>query len=262
MCRTLNPEPGMLPPRMSNDTPEQKKAATLDKGDVCAVIVAAGAGRRMKSQIPKQFLPLGGKPVLARTVKAFAECTAVDRIVVVVAAGDFDHCRRAVLPVAGCKKPLTMAEGGGHRAESVFNGLEAAGVETGLVVIHDGVRPLIRSEQIAAVVEKARESGACILAAPVFDTLKKVSPTGKIQHTVDRTDLWAAQTPQAFRFDLIRRAHLRAKQAGASVTDDAQLVERMDRTVSVVAGGRFNLKITTEDDLKTAEALLVALGGG
>jgi len=213
----------------------------------------------MGSDVPKQHLSLAGRPVLAHTVSVFARCPEIDRIVVVVANEDVSFCRDSVLPGAGGSKPLFLAEGGVHRADSVFSGIEAAGAGTGIVVIHDGVRPLVHRDQIGMVIAGARENGACILACPVFDTLKRVSGDGQVTQTVDRTGLWTAQTPQAFRYELIRKAHLSAQKSGTAVTDDAQLLERLDLPVQVVRGDGFNLKITTPQDLKMAEALLGAM---
>ncbi len=244
---------------MIDSTAKENEIGSRPAGDVCAVIVAAGRGLRMNAAVPKQFLPMAGKPVLAHTISAFGACRDIDRIVVVAAREDFSLCQDTVFPAADCRKPLFLVEGGVHRADSVFSGIEAAGADTGIVVIHDGVRPLVRPEQIGAVVAEAEKNGACILAAPVFDTLKKVSGDGQVMQTVDRIGLWTAQTPQAFRYELIRKAHLSAQKSGTVVTDDAQLLERLDLPVRVVRGDGFNLKITAPEDLKTAEALLGAM---
>lgn len=244
---------------MTDSTTQQKKPFVRQTGDVCAIIVAAGQGIRMKSDVRKQFLPLAGKPVLVHTLSAFARSPDIDRIVVVVAKEDFSLCRDTLLPAVEGSKPLFLAQGGAHRADSVFSGIEAAGTGAGIVVIHDGVRPLVRGDQIGRVVAGARENGACILASPVFDTLKRVSGGGQVLQTVDRTGLWTAQTPQAFQYELIHRAHLDARNSGVSVTDDAQLLERLAVPVRVAAGGGFNLKITTAEDLKMAEALLTVM---
>jgi 2-C-methyl-D-erythritol 4-phosphate cytidylyltransferase len=244
---------------MIDSTSKEHQIPAPPDGDVCAVIVAGGRGIRMRSDVPKQYLPLSGRPVLAHTILAFDACRDIDRIVVVTAREDFSLCRDAVFPAAACSKPIFLAEGGAHRTDSVFNGIEAAGPATGIVVIHDGVRPLIRPAQIGAVVAGAKKNGACILAAPVFDTLKKVSAAGRVMQTVDRAGLWTAQTPQALYYSLIRDAHISARQSGASVTDDAQLLERLDLPVQIVSGDGFNLKITAPEDLKMAEALLAAM---
>ena len=227
-------------------------------GDVCAIIVAAGRGRRMQSGTPKQYLPLAGRPVLAHTIDAFSACRKIDRIVVVAARQDFERFEKNVLPAVRDDKPPILVEGGMHRGDSVYRGLEAAGSGTGIAVIHDGVRPLIRSGQIAAVVSEARQAGACILAARAFDTLKQVDDCGSVCATIDRSRIWMAQTPQAFHFQRIWEAHRKARSAGFTATDDAQLLEWMHLPVRIVEGDAFNLKITTARDLQVAEALLTA----
>ena len=220
------------------------------------MIVAAGRGARMNSPVPKQFLPLAGKPVLAHAIGAFSACARIDRIVLVAASGDLSRIETSILPSAGGGKPLACVEGGEQRQDSVYRGLVAAGNRTRIAVIHDGVRPLIRPDQIDRVLSVAENKGAAILAARAFDTLKTVSEDGRIGETLDRRRIWAAQTPQAFRFGLIWEAHEKARQAGISATDDAQLLERAGVPVWAVEDDGFNLKITTARDLTIAEALL------
>lgn len=235
-----------------------KKESSSSSGDVCAVIVAAGQGRRMDGRIPKQFLPIAGKPVLAHTIAVFCASPSVDRIVVVAGPDQLERCKKSVLPQAGCTKPLALVRGGACRGDSVFAGLAAAGPGTGIVVVHDGVRPLVRPDQIARVVSVAAKTGACILAVPAHDTLKRVEEGDRISETLDRSRIWMAQTPQAFRYDLLWDAHRAAREERISATDDAQLLERMRLPVSVVEGDRFNLKITTAQDLQIVEAVLTA----
>ncbi len=237
-------------------SPDRQEFQGSTSGDVCAVIVAAGRGLRMNSRIPKPYLPLAGKPVLAHTIGAFLDCPHVDRMVVVLAGNDLERFERSVLPEVAVAKPLTWVEGGEHRGDSVYKGLQSAGGGTGIVVIHDGVRPLIRPGMIGRVVAVAREKGACILAARAFDTLKQVDENGCVTETLDRGRIWAAQTPQAFRFHLIWKAHEKAREQAFSGTDDAQLLERLHLPVHVLEGDPFNLKITTGRDLQVAEALL------
>ncbi|MGD8369046.1 MAG: 2-C-methyl-D-erythritol 4-phosphate cytidylyltransferase [Desulfobacterales bacterium] len=230
-------------------------------GDVCAVIVAAGRGLRMNTEIPKQYLPLDGKPVLAHSIGAFLDCPHIDRIVVVVARDDVERFENSVLSRVSAGKPLAWVEGGDHRGESVYRGLQFAGGRTGIVVIHDGVRPLIRPAMIGRVVAVAKEKGACILAAKAIDTLKRVDENGCVRETLDRSRIWTAQTPQAFPFFQIRDAHEKARAQGIAVTDDAQLLERLNLPVHIVEGDPSNLKITTARDLQVAEALLAAGNG-
>jgi 2-C-methyl-D-erythritol 4-phosphate cytidylyltransferase len=212
----------------------------------------------MNSEIPKQYLPLAGKPVLAHTIGAFLDCPQIDRIVVVVARKDFERLENSVLPEVAHDKPLTWVEGGEHRGDSVYRGLRSAGNSTGIVVIHDGVRPLVRPGLIGKTVSVAKKKGACILASRAVDTLKRVGEDGSISETLDRSRIWTAQTPQAFTFSQICHAHEKAREIGISATDDAQLLERIHLPVYVVEGDPFNLKITTARDLEVAEALLAA----
>jgi 2-C-methyl-D-erythritol 4-phosphate cytidylyltransferase len=220
---------------------------------ICAIIVAGGSGSRLPGALRKQYRPLAGQAVLARTLAIFEASPEVDRLLLVVPGEDVDYCRENFLAAPG--KPVELVAGGRERQESVYHGLCRCprGAED-LVVIHDAVRHL------AACVAGARRWGASILAVPAVDTLKQVGPDGRIEATRDRRNLWLAQTPQAFRTRLIFQAHERARRDGIVATDDAQLVERLGAPVHVVAGSRTNLKITTAEDLLLAEALLQAGG--
>ena len=151
---------------------------------------------------------------------------------------------------------IRLVPGGAERQDSVFNGLQAAGDGPGVVVIHDGVRPFVSARQIAACAENALKYGACILGIPAQDTLKRTDAHGDIRETVKRDWLWLAQTPQAFRIDLIKSAHEAARSNGVSGTDDAFLVEQIGIPVKMIKGSPLNIKITTEDDLLLAEAIL------
>ena len=153
---------------------------------------------------------------------------------------------------------ITLIPGGDRRQTSVYNGLQQIGSNCRIVVIHDGVRPFVRPDEINACIDGALEFGACILAVPAHDTLKRVNRSGRIVNTVARDTIWLAQTPQAFRHDLIQKAHRRARVEGFEGTDDASLVERLDETVVIHPGSRRNLKITDEEDLIIARALLDA----
>jgi len=224
--------------------------------EIFSVIVAAGKGVRMGGTLGKQFLPLGGRPILAHTLYGFNKSELIDRIVIVLSAGDIDYFKTEVLSKLTLSKEIQVVTGGAHRQDSVYNGLRQIQAKDGIVLIHDGVRPFVRPEQIAATVEKARETGACILALPVADTLKRVAEDRRIQSTLERKSVWMAQTPQVFRFSIIWQAHQAARKAGYSGTDDAQLVERLGLPVTVVRGSRSNIKITTPEDLALAEAIL------
>jgi 2-C-methyl-D-erythritol 4-phosphate cytidylyltransferase len=221
-----------------------------------AIIVAAGKGLRMRAQMPKQYLPLNGIPVLARTIGAFARCPHIGKIIVVIPPGDQPHCRQHILPLVQTEKAIRLVEGGRERQDSVFNALNVIREKTDLVAIHDGVRPMITTDQITACITAADNSGACIMALPVTDTVKQVTRERTIARTVDRSDLWLAQTPQVFRHEIILEAHRKARREGFIGSDDAMLVERAGHPVRVVRGHKDNLKLTTQEDIALAEYLL------
>ncbi len=221
-----------------------------------AIIVSAGKGVRMNRTIPKQYLLLQGRPVLCHTVMAFSKCPEVDKIVLVVPEKDIQYCREQILSGLRIDTPVKVLAGGKRRQDSVFNGILSIDDRDAIVVIHDGVRPLIRPEMISRCINKAKISGACILGVPLQDTLKTVDCDSLIQTTINRESLWTAQTPQAFHYQLIRDAHEAAAKAGVEATDDAALLERMGLSVNIVLSTGNNLKITTNDDLLLADALL------
>ena len=223
---------------------------------VNAVIVAAGKGRRMRHDRPKQFLPLAGRPLLLRTLDRFARVDVIRRVVVVTSAADRAECR-ALLDADGPRTtPAVVVEGGARRQDSVRCGLAALDAACDIVVIHDAARPFVNVETIAHSIRTAAETGAALVATPARDTLKRVGPDATVSATLSRQDVWLAQTPQTFQVDLIREAHRRAQEQGVTETDDAGLVERLGRPVRIVPGDALNFKITTRDDLILAEALL------
>jgi len=225
---------------------------------VFAVIVAAGAGKRMGGAVPKQYLALKDRPILRLTLAAVRACERINRIFLVVPEKDFDFCRREVLAGMPSREDMQLVAGGSTRQESVYNGLSAVNDPHGVVVIHDGVRPFVRAEQIEACIDQTAEHGACVLGIPAHDTLKKVSRTGIIEETIARDAVWLSQTPQAFRYSLIKKAHEEARKSGYSGSDDAVLVERLGLTVRIITGSRYNIKITTKEDLLLAGALVGA----
>lgn len=221
-----------------------------------AVIVAAGRGLRMGGPLRKQYLELDGLPILSHTLRIFDLSRHFTAIVLVVPESEFDFCEEKVLSPIAPETPVRLVSGGAVRQESVCNGLRSLPASTGLVAIHDGVRPLVTHERLRTCMKEAEIHGACILGMPVSDTLKSVSEAGAIRHTVDRENVWMAQTPQVFRYDMILNAHEHAARAGISATDDAMLMEKAGHRVLIIPGGRHNIKITTPDDLLLAEALL------
>lgn len=226
-----------------------------------ALIVAAGKGVRMKGKVRKQYRDLAGRPILAHTLEAFDGCRLIARILLVVPAGDVDYCREMIRSDPTLKKRVDLVSGGKDRQGSVYNGLMAIGemgnadsVET--IVIHDGVRPFVTDQQIAACITGAKDGGACILGLPVHDTVKQVNTSGTIERTLERDAIWLAQTPQAFRYHLIMEAHIQAKHEGYSATDDASLVERLGEEIKIIPGDRYNIKITRREDVDMANAIL------
>ncbi|MDP2660487.1 MAG: 2-C-methyl-D-erythritol 4-phosphate cytidylyltransferase [Dehalococcoidia bacterium] len=219
-------------------------------GRVGSVIVAAGSGERMGGA-DKLFAPLAGEPVLAHTLRAFHACGAIDEIVLVLSPKNLAQ-GRLLVEQRGWWKVNEICLGGAERQDSVREGLaRLKGCEW--VVIHDGARPLVSQQLIICGLEEARDCGAAIAAVPVKDTLKVVGPRLEVERTPDRSSLWAVQTPQVFRYDLIWDAYTRSQ---APAPDDAVLVERLGHKVKVYMGSYDNLKITTQEDLAIAETLL------
>lgn len=229
-------------------------------GRVYAVIAAGGRGRRVGADRNKVLLPLAGRPVLAHTLAAFEAAGAVDAVVLVAAAEDLDRCGHLVAE-AGFGKVEAVVPGGPERQDSVARGLEAVGADADVVVVHDGARPLVTAEVIAAAVDGARRWGAVAAAMPVRDTVKIVDAGGVVVSTPDRDRLWAAQTPQAFRAALLREAYEWAARSGYRGTDEASLVEAAGFRVMVIPGREDNIKITTAADFRVAEAYLALREG-
>jgi 2-C-methyl-D-erythritol 4-phosphate cytidylyltransferase len=223
-----------------------------------AIIPAAGSGSRFGGQIPKQFVEIAGAPVIVHTLRRFDECDEIGAIIIALRPEEIERFELS-LPAHGIRKPVLLVGGGAERGDSILNALEAAKeFRPEIVAVHDAVRPFVTPERISAVIARAREIGAAILALPATDTIKEVE-NGLIRRTIDRRVIWRAQTPQAFRYDLLLRANEEARAAGlpsATVTDDAFLVERLGLAVAVVEGSPNNIKITTPEDLILAEKLL------
>jgi 2-C-methyl-D-erythritol 4-phosphate cytidylyltransferase len=215
------------------------------------VIAAAGSGKRFGTDIPKQFHTIGGKPILVHTLEKFESCVAVDEIVV-VASNDRLEFTEQLVSDAGFSKVIKIVAGGDTRTRSVANGFAAVSPEAEIVAVHDAARPFVTPEEIAAVIEKAAETGAACLVGAVVDTIKEVSD-GTIVRTIDRVKLRRALTPQAFRYSVLEKA---LADAAGDATDEAMLVEMLGVAVACVEGGGRNIKITTPDDILIAEAFL------
>lgn len=220
------------------------------------IIPAAGFGKRM-GDVKKPYLDLAGKPILAHTLMAFQRCSLVDEIVVVVAAGDERECVQNVIIPYGIDKARQVVAGGETRQWSVFNGLQNVSSDTDMVMVHDCARPFVTEDMIQNTVDAATECGAATVAVPVKDTIKEADDDSFVARTLDRQRLWSIQTPQTFRYDLLLRAHLQAREKNIQATDDASLIEELGgHQVKLVMGGYQNIKITTPDDLIVARVIL------
>jgi 2-C-methyl-D-erythritol 4-phosphate cytidylyltransferase len=224
--------------------------------NVIILVPAAGTGSRMGTAVNKQYLTLADRPILAHTLNLFDLHPAVDRIHLISPTAEIAYCRREVVERYAFAKVRSIIAGGAERQDSVRNGLlECDAAADDIVLIHDGARPFFPPALLPAVVASAARVGACVVGVPVKDTIKEVA-AGQICGTPDRSRLWQAQTPQAFRFALIRDAHVQAVQDGFRGTDDASLVERLGHPVAILEGSYRNIKITTPEDLILAEAFL------
>ena len=221
---------------------------------VTAIVIAAGLGSRMghTNSVPKPLLPILGKPILTYTLLAFEAAQEVSDVVLVVGEEERQRFRAMVDAEPDIRKVRAIVTGGRRRQDSTAAGLAHVPDETDLVIVHDGVRPFVTNEQITAVISAAARTGAALLALRCLDTVKRIAG-GRVLHTLDRTDLWLVQTPQAFQKDLLERALAQAQADGMTASDDAVLVERLGAPVEVVAGAVENLKITTTSDLALAE---------
>lgn len=206
----------------------------------------------MESSIPKQYLSLGGKPILAQTLQVFEECPAVDGIYVIVPQDQLDMVQKDIVEKYEFNKVLKLVRGGKMRQQSVWNGLRAIRSECSIVVVHDGVRPLISRRLIEKSIEEAQKHGAAVVGVPARDTVKRVTKGKKVQ-TLPREEIWLAQTPQSFQFPLLMKAFQKAQQEDIWGTDDSFLVERLGHPVIMVEGDYSNIKITTPEDLSMAE---------
>ncbi|MEK6336103.1 MAG: 2-C-methyl-D-erythritol 4-phosphate cytidylyltransferase [Acidobacteriota bacterium] len=221
-----------------------------------AIVVAAGSGTRLGGNRPKQFLDLGGVPIIIHALRQFERSLVINEIIAVLPAGETAGFSSQAQQF-GLQKLSRVVAGGKTRAQSVQRGLAIIG-EAEIVSVHDGVRPFVTTEEIGRVIEAAQTSGAAILVAPVADTIKEVEG-GRIIGTAPRNQLRRALTPQCFRLDILKRAYealAECEAAGLEVTDESFLVERLGVEIIAVEGSGRNIKITREEDLVLAEVLL------
>ena len=226
-----------------------------------AIVLAAGRGKRMGRSVPKQFLEIDGKPILYYSLKQM-EDSFVDEIILVTGESDVNYCQKEIVERFGFRKVSRVVAGGAERYHSVYNGLKAVG-HCDFVFIHDGARPFLDCDILQRNLDMVEQYGACVTGMPVKDTIKISNAEGFVAETPSRDVLWQIQTPQTFRYNIVREAYdrllvaLESGEVQGTVTDDAMVVERFgDVSVKLVEGDYRNIKITTPEDLFLAEAFL------
>jgi 2-C-methyl-D-erythritol 4-phosphate cytidylyltransferase len=211
----------------------------------------------MQHHTPKQYLTFGDKPILAHTLAVFEAMPEISEITVVAQPASLSFCQNEIITPFGFKKVLRLVPGGKERQDSVYNALKVLHRHNDLdiILVHDGVRPFVTAAEVRRVIQAAHENGAAILALPAQDTVKKVDRHGLIHQTLNRQEIWLAQTPQAFHASIIWRAFGEAYGREFYGTDEASLLEAQGVPVRVVPGSPFNIKVTTPEDLIMAEAI-------
>ncbi len=235
----------------------------IEKGrvteNVTAIITAAGKGKRMNSEINKQYIEIAGMAVLARTIKAFEQCEDIDDIIVVVNEEDINFCRHSIIEQYKFSKVKSLVSGGAERQNSVYKGLCAVSEECRIVLIHDGARPFVTIKNIVDCINSAKIYGACGIGVRLKDTVKICDNNNFVSSTPDRSSLWSIQTPQGFEYDVIMDAHKKAIQSNYIGTDDMVLVERQGIPVKIIEGTYQNIKITTPEDLVIGESIIATI---
>ena len=222
-----------------------------------AIVLAGGQGKRMESKVHKQYLLMGGRPMLYYSLQAFSVSPLIDDIILVTGKGEETYCREEIVERYGIGKVRAITEGGAERYHSVWNGLCAV-EEDGYVFVHDGARPFVDEDIIARGFEEVQKSKACVAAMPVKDTIKISDEKGYVKETPQRSHVWMVQTPQVFETKLLKGAYgMLMRQPSVQVTDDAMVVEQMlNYPIRFFHGSYENIKITTPEDLEIAEVFL------
>ena len=228
---------------------------------ISAIIVAAGSGTRMGTKVDKLFLELNGCPIVAHTWRRFDEAACIDEIVMVVREG-MQPAFAELAKKFNFQKKFRLVAGGKERQDSVWNGLTALSPDTEIVAIQDAARPCTSQSLIAATIEAARQTGASVAAQPLNDTIKESADGQLVVRTLDRSRLWAVQTPQTFRVEIIRDALSEVRRRNLIVTDDTAACELIGHAVKLVVSTHPNPKITRPEDLPVAETLLRNLESG
>lgn len=216
-----------------------------------AIIVAAGKSERMGTCVDKAFLSLGSKPIIAWSLLAFEACTDIDQIILVVRKEQL-LAAKSVTQMFGISKLHAIVQGAGKRQDSVIAGMAQMDPDTRLVIVHDGARPCVTSALISETVKCAKRNGSGVAASRIWDTLKYVERGTTVDHTVDRSKIWAVQTPQAFTTELLKKAYQEVTLKKETVTDEASAVEMIGESVRLVEWPYPNIKITTVEDLPLA----------
>ena len=223
---------------------------------VSVIIPAAGGGTRMGKSINKQYLKVGKKSILTHTLMAFDQCPFVDEIIVVIAKNEEKLFRSTVRKEYRIKKPVKLVTGGRTRQESVYNAVKKVDERCTIIAVHDGARPAISTREIVKTIDGAKRYGCCVLGVPVKETVKKINEDGFIAETIERELLYNIRTPQAFRKDILVKAHENAIKKGIEGTDDSYLVEMDGGEVKIIKGSYNNIKSTTPEDLIYAQEIL------
>ena len=221
-----------------------------------AIILAAGKGRRMESSVNKVYIDLLGKKTIVRTLESFQQSPFIDEIILVVGENDITYCGFEVIDKLFFTKVKEVVGGGVSRQESVYNGLQAVSKDAKLISIHDGARPLVTEEILERSIQGALEFGAVTTGVPVKDTIKVINNEGYVTDTPDRNKLWAVQTPQVFKRNIIFEAHKQGRELGIEATDDAMLVENLGHRIKIIEGSYENIKLTTPEDAIIARAII------
>ncbi len=220
-----------------------------------AIVVAGGTGTRMGSEVPKQFIEVSGKPIIAYTLNALSKCADIRDIIIVTLPEYIVYCKDVVDTFNFCKVKKIVC-GGESRSRSVFNGLKEVTADCDIVAIHDGVRPLIDEDTISSCIRAASEYGCAAVGVKMKDTIKVCDNNGFIEGTADREKLWMIQTPQVFKKDIIYSLHKEADVNGVSYTDDCILAESRGYKIKIVEGKYENIKITTPQDIFIMKGLI------
>jgi 2-C-methyl-D-erythritol 4-phosphate cytidylyltransferase len=223
---------------------------------VSTIIAAGGVGKRFGDKVKKQFIKLCGKPILYYSLTEFEKCSLVSDIILVLPEDDLEEYEKKINNLGKFNKVSKIISGGKQRQDSVYRGLKKLSNNTDIVVIHDAARPLISSSIINLTIEQAALTGCAICAIKVKDTVKTINVNNRINGTLDRKSLWLAQTPQAFRYNIIKEAYEKAFIDNYFGTDESTLVERIGYKPSIVSGSEYNIKITESKDIELAKIYL------